>query len=317
MLPAPTSVKFVTPDSAIVAEDQRWGYDELAARIDLATGKRTPLPGKLGALKSLVPLAIAPDGKRIVTLQQDRKQPALDVWSWPKGEPLRHVPLKPPGKLALAYCTAAYVAPNGRQLVAVMCYEDANGLLAMQRLPAQPFVERWDLMAGKLIERFAQSANRPPHLLRYRDGVLLWSADAEVRDVVTRKLVAELEIPKNEGIMLAETRAALSPDGKRLAIGEISGRDGGHRVFVFDVGTGKLAAGSPCRRQVAATCTAWRFCPTAGWSRSATRPSSGPPPRADPDGDMRSLPVAPLPHASGSIPIARSCAARRSARCWA
>jgi RNA polymerase sigma factor (sigma-70 family) len=249
VLPAATTVKFVTADSAIVCEDQRWGYDELAVRIDLATGRRTPLPGKLGALKSPVPLAIAPDGRKFVTLDRDPKQAALEVWSWPEGKPLARLPLAPPGKLTIGHCSAAYITPDGRQLVAVMHYNEESELRQLLRqLPPQPFIERWDLTTGKLLERAGADSDHPPQLLAHRKGLLLWTAGREIRDAVTGKVVAKLQIPKNEGLQLADARAALTADGKMLAIGVSNGgRDTNRRILVFELDTGKLARTVPIR----------------------------------------------------------------------
>ena len=241
VLPAATSVKFVTADSAIVSEDQRWDSNELAVRIDLATGKRRPLPGKLGAVKSPVPLALAPGGKRVVTLDRDPKKPALDVWSWPAGEPLLHVPLQPPGKLVVSRCSAASFTPDGKELVAVMRYDDPAAPFAMRQAPTQPFLERWDLTTGRLLERSTQTSAHPPRLLRHRNGVLLWTAGPELRDAVSGQVVVTLQLPDAAGIALPDSHAAIAPDGKQFAIAESSGADAGSRVLVFDVGTGTLA----------------------------------------------------------------------------
>jgi RNA polymerase sigma factor (sigma-70 family) len=240
VLPVVTSVKFMTEGYAIVSEDQRWGYDELAVRIDLATGERKPLPGKLGTLKSQVPLAIAPDRKRVVALNRDRKDPAFDVWSWPAGQPLAHVPIVPPDKLAVNRCAAAYFTPDGKQLVAVMYYDDPKANLRISRLPARPYIERWDLSAGELLDR-TKPSSETPHLLTYAKGLLLWDSGTELRDPVSGRVIVKLLIPENERFAPPWWQvAAVSHDGAQFAVGETSSRVDGHRVLVFDAGTGGL-----------------------------------------------------------------------------
>jgi hypothetical protein len=141
--------------------------------VDLADGRKKPLPGKLGDAKNAYPLAISADGKKVVTLTRGRKKPTWDVWSWPAGEHLVQLPGQPPGDFGLHSCTQAHMSPDGQQLLAVVYYDSPDERPTMSRFPPHPFIERWDLATGKLLDRFEPAAGNPPRLLAGRKGV--WS----------------------------------------------------------------------------------------------------------------------------------------------
>jgi len=254
VLPDFTTIKFATADAVVVAQDENWGLDspKPGLRIELATGQSKPLPGQLGKAKRTLPLAVSPDGKKVVTLAFDAKKPAFEVWSWPAGERLAQVPLEPPGKFGLRYCAAAYFTPDGQQLVALLYYDDPAEQEAMRRVPAHPFIERWDLAAGKLLDRSKPGKGNEPQLLPCGKGLWSWTAENEIRDAITGALLVKLQFPEDEAIDVYRSRAAaLSADGKSLAIAEnVPGRSSGNRIVVFDLGTGKLARTFPANSSI-------------------------------------------------------------------
>src|SRR5262245_4478789 len=113
------TVKFATAD-AVVVQDDVWGRDPVASCLDPRTGARRPLPGALGRAKEDCALAVAPDGKRVVSIEF--KQRAFRVWSWPAGELLSTVPLAPAEPFQLSRCAQAQFTSDGKQLLAVMSY---------------------------------------------------------------------------------------------------------------------------------------------------------------------------------------------------
>src|SRR5262249_35845450 len=139
-----------TPEGVVVQEDPfSGGYP--AELIDPATGKARPLPGKLGEARQDVLLAVAPDGKAVVSLEG--KGPAFRVWSWPAGALLKTVPLLPPEKRRSALCEACSFTPDGKQFVAVVHYSGPSEWQIKGPSADRPFVERWDLGAGKMLGR--------------------------------------------------------------------------------------------------------------------------------------------------------------------
>jgi RNA polymerase sigma factor (sigma-70 family) len=169
------TIQFATSDVAVLAQDQVWDLttETPAFCVDLADGRKKPLPGKLGDAKNAYPLAISADGKKVVTLTRGRKKPTWDVWSWPAGEHLVQLPGQPPGDFGLHSCTQAHMSPDGQQLLAVVYYDSPDERPTMSRFPPHPFIERWDLATGKLLDRFEPAAGNPPRLLAGRKGV--WS----------------------------------------------------------------------------------------------------------------------------------------------
>src|SRR5204863_266274 len=148
--PQTARVKLTTPGE-IVVHDNRFGEDGPATLLDPKTGKSRRLPGKLGEAGEDVLLAVAPDGKTVVSLEP--RKASFRVWSWPAGELHRTVPLAPPGKFRVSRCAAGAFTPDGRQFVAVMHYADPAAQWGIRQDPDHAYVERWDLDAGKLLGR--------------------------------------------------------------------------------------------------------------------------------------------------------------------
>jgi WD40 repeat protein len=249
-VPEGGSIAFVTADAVVVCQNMNFNpTDKPTLRIDLATGQKKPLPGKLGEAKHAFPLAVSPDGKSIVTLTLDPLQkPTFEVWSWPAGQRLTQTALQPPDKFMLRYCAAARFSPDGKQFIAVMVYDDPAEWGGISMPPGHPFLERWDLATGKLLSQSEPGkGNWAPRLLPYRKGLLFWLTgnhnqrrDDEVRDGISGRLVVQLQYPEDDGVLdWGHQAAALSADGQFLAIGETS-FSRSCRIIVFELATGKV-----------------------------------------------------------------------------
>jgi WD40 repeat protein len=233
-VPQTVMVKFAAADAVVVQEDA-FGRDGAALCLDPRTGASRSFPGALAKAKEDSVLAIAPDGKRVVSL--DYKQRAFRVWSWPAGELLSTVPLAPPEPFQLSRCAQAQFTSDGKQFLAVMDYSHPAEQQVMRSVPDHAFVERWDLAAGKLLERLESGNRDRPFLMPHAAGLYLFT-NGSVRDAVTGRLVVKLRYADGEppGRWLAG--AAVSPDGRWLAVGE--SHPG--RALWFEMRTGRLRA---------------------------------------------------------------------------
>jgi hypothetical protein len=240
-LPQVVEVKFTTPDGAVLVAERTWGPAGPPHCLDAATGKPRALPGKLAEAKQDAFLACSPDGTTVVTL--DAKKPAFRIWSWPAGALRTTVPLLPPGKLRLERCPVAHFTPDGKHFVAAVYYSDPGEQQVMRQVPDHPFVETWDLAAGKLLGRSEVPIRNSPVLLPHATGLYFLGKDDEVRNAVTGRLLVKLRVPEGRGISLDSTRgAALSPDGRTVAIGtELSQQ----QLLLFEVLTGRYRGTLP------------------------------------------------------------------------
>src|SRR5262249_46618364 len=178
-------------------------------------------------------LAIAPDGKRVVCL--DFKRKAFRVWSWPAGELLSTVSLAPPEPFKLSRCAQAQFTSDGKQFVAVLHYIHPAEQQVMRSVPDHAFVERWDLAAGKLLERSESGNQDRPFLMPHAAGLYLFT-NGSVRDAVSGRLVVKLRHKEGQvpGRWLAG--AAVTADGRLLALSD-SNSD---RAMLFEMRTGRL-----------------------------------------------------------------------------
>src|SRR5262249_11352309 len=209
------TVKFATAD-AVVVQDDVWGRDPVASCLDPRTGARRPLPGALGRAKEDCVLAVAPDGKRVVSIEF--KQRAFRVWSWPAGELLSTVPLAPAEPFQLSRCAQAQFTSDGKQLLAVMSYSHPGEQQVMRRVPDHLFVERWDLATGKLLEQYEPEGDRP-FLMPHTAGLYLWT-NGTVRDAVTGRLIVKLRHKEGKAPGRWLPGAAVSADGRWLALSD-------------------------------------------------------------------------------------------------
>jgi RNA polymerase sigma factor (sigma-70 family) len=269
---------FVTPEGVVVQEQNIRREPEPGWLLDPKTGKREPLPGALGAAKTTRPnspnspptpdalLALTPDGKTIVTLAQHTL--AFRTWAWPSGELKTTCLITPPQGLTFFDCREVHVTPDGKQLVALMRYlRSVNN--NFQRQPV--FVERWDLVSGKMLARADGSDPSPPKLIPYADGVLILDVcdkfsepvpggfnmvpggfnnlggltlprgpqthvAGDLRDTVSGVRVVRLTLPpwKELPDLQRVCTGALSPDGRVLALGTDY-----DTVWLFEMRTGK------------------------------------------------------------------------------
>jgi RNA polymerase sigma factor (sigma-70 family) len=232
-LPQRVVVKFVTPDGAVVVEEDE-GAGGPAQCLDAATGKPRPLAGKLAGAANETFLACSPDGKTVVTL--DLRKPAFHVWSWPAGDLRTTVALAPPRQLRLVRCQAGRFTPDGKHFVAAMYYGDPAERLKDSR-PDSPFVETWDLAAGKLSGQVELEWRGAPALLPHSTGLYYWGKQ-EIRDAVTGRTLVNLRVPEGKGLTLDWVRAAaLSPDGRTVAL---AGGFMEQRVLLFETRTGRF-----------------------------------------------------------------------------
>jgi WD40 repeat protein len=238
-LPEGGSIQFATADTVVVAQPL-WNARKPALLFDLTNGKSKPLPGKLGDAKRAYPLAISADGKNVATITHDMK-PNFQIFSWPQGEELKQIPVDPPGKWTLNSCTSAQFSSDGKQLVAVVYYDDPTEQQTRRQVPAHPFIERWDLATGKLLGRVEPGKGYSLQLLPWRDGIWVWTSDNEIRDAITGKLVIKPQFPEGEVYNPYSQRAAVSVDGKIFAIA-VSPFDPGAAgmIMFFEVEKGKL-----------------------------------------------------------------------------
>jgi RNA polymerase sigma factor (sigma-70 family) len=225
-------VKFTVPGGVFV-QDNRWGADDPVQFLDAATGKRLPLPGALAEAKKAVFLALAPDSKSVISVELRKR--AFHVWSWPKGELLKTVPLTPPGKFTFSRCSDCAFTPHGKQFVAVMQYADPARQQELRQVPDHPFLERWDLAAGKLLERRDAGETFSPILIPAGNRLLLQEKNV-IRDAASGKEVVKLSFGEGQTRDLSwSAGAALSPDQKTLVVNE--GFNGG--VLLFDMPSGR------------------------------------------------------------------------------
>jgi WD40 repeat protein len=235
VVPQEVAVKFTVGGAVVIAEN-RWGQEDTAKLLDPVSGKVRPLPGKLGEAMQDTPLAAAPDGKRIVTLLVEKS--AFRIWSWPSGGLIKSVPLVPPDRMRLIRCAEAYFTPDGKRFITLLHYGDPSERGAFRdRGPDRRCIERWDLAAGTLIERFEVAMDTTVFLVPHATGVYRWTKENELRDVVTGRVGGKLVIEEGTGISLQwSPGAALSPDEQTLAVRESSSA----RVLLFEMRTGRL-----------------------------------------------------------------------------
>lgn len=239
--PQEITVKFATPDGAVLVQETGFGQGGPASCLDGATGKARALPGALARADKEPFLACSPDGKIVVTL--DPKKPALRTWSWPAGELQKTLPMAPPGKLQLARCAAAQFTPDGKQFVAIMNYSDPTQMWEWRQVPDRSFIERWDLASGTLVERTQGAGEQAPLLLPHPRGLYLWGKDNTVCDAVSGKAIVKVQVPDGRGISLHSVSAlALSPDGNVLAINLGTPEP---QVHLFEMRTGRLRGALP------------------------------------------------------------------------
>src|SRR5262249_54075192 len=124
-------VKFATADAVVIESDSGGVAESL---LDLATGKARALPGDMGKGMKVPPMgfgvggtsydtliAIAPDGKSAITLEQIPRdfftaQAALRVWSWPAGELKKTLELDVPKDLVVSRLDGKFT-PDGKELL--------------------------------------------------------------------------------------------------------------------------------------------------------------------------------------------------------
>jgi WD40 repeat protein len=229
VVPQSVAVKFATADEVVIAEDA-WSTERAAKCIDIATGKVRPLPGKLGEAASDVPLAISPDRKTVVTLVLDK--PAFHVWSWPDGALIKTVPLEVADRSRLIRCSPAYFTPDGKQFLAVMYSGPVEGGPFRDRTPDRRCIERWDLAAGKRLDRTEVEPYGGGVLIPHRSGLYRWTKDKEIRDAITGRVTGKLSSELGGWV---STGMALSPDEQTLAQGD--GSSG--QVRLFEMRTGR------------------------------------------------------------------------------
>jgi WD40 repeat protein len=262
-LPQVHRVRFVTADAVVVEED--WGGASATPLLAPATGKARKLPGAMAEDKPLKDafggrgvsrdalLAVSPDGKSAVTLEPQK--PALRVWSWPAGELKATLPIEAPDKLTLRSCPAAHVTEDGKQLVALMLYAKPFEFQGSRSGPDHtPYLERWDLAAGKRVEQTDLGHGTTPALVSNGSRVLVVRDGGEVRDALTGKEVAKLTADEGRALDLRYPGGmALSPDGAALAVGSPWAGDGAVRVFDLKTGRARQtwAAGDRYRHVVA------------------------------------------------------------------
>src|SRR5262249_12340242 len=181
--------------AAVGVQEGRLDGNDPSQLIAPAIGKTRPLPGKLAAAKDEVLLAVTPDGKTVVSVEPKAK--ALRLWSWPAGELEKTIPLNPPGKFSFSRCSASAFSPDGKQLVAVMLYADPDKQQFIRRVPDDPFVERWDLTTGTLLERHKGETVLNPLLITTARRPLLMEKN-HIRDAVSRQEVVRLSFREGE-----------------------------------------------------------------------------------------------------------------------
>jgi hypothetical protein len=193
------TVRAATPDALVV--ESFMGMTAATPLLDWATGKARPLPGAM-AEERRVPeagpgrrevirdtlLTVAPDRKSAVTL--DRLRTALRVWSWPAGELRKTLPLEPPDGTEFRFSSAAAFTPDGSQFIALMNYGKKLVPGAGMGSPGsledyRPYLERWDLAAGKRIDRTDLEARTAPVLIGNGSRLLVVRHGGEVRDAAT------------------------------------------------------------------------------------------------------------------------------------
>jgi hypothetical protein len=185
-------------------------------------------------------LACSPDGTRVLTL--DPKKKAFRVWSWPAGQLQVTAPLTSPRRLLFTHCGDARFTPDGKQFAAVVYYADPGEQQVMRRVPDHPFVEAWDPAAGKLLTRTELGMRNTPALAPTPAGLYFWGKDDEVRDVVTGRVLTKLRVPEGRGMSLDWSRAALSPDGRTVAV---AGGFSEQTVLLFETWTGRYRGALP------------------------------------------------------------------------
>ena len=196
---------------------------------DPATGRPTIRPKDQTRGGGLV---LSPDGKRVAVFRQGG---TVEVWSVPGGELVRSFP---------------GAAPPGPHFARGLFTQDGRTLLVTR--PAG--IARLDLATGKEgapVPHTTHPMGEPPslHLLPDEDTLLVCANDGRVH---LWSLKALKEIPPPDGYA-NWARAAVSADGRRLAVGDRSGR-----VDVWDLVTGKRTR---TVRESAKAVTALAFAP--------------------------------------------------------
>jgi WD40 repeat protein len=224
-------VKFTVPGGVFV---QDTGGGDAVQLLDAATGKRLPLPGALAGASKDAFLAMAPDGKTVISVSLQK--PAFHVWSWPGGELQKTTPLTPPGKFTFSRCSGCAFTPDGKQFVAVMHYSDPDRQEFRRQVPDPPFLERWDLAAGKSLGRREIGERFTPVLIPAGNRLLLQEKNL-IRDAVTGEEVSRLTFGEGQTRDLSWLAgAALSPDQKTLVVHE--GFFGG--ILLFEMRSGRF-----------------------------------------------------------------------------
>jgi RNA polymerase sigma factor (sigma-70 family) len=254
MFPQTMTVKFATSDGALFVDGKARTSGRATACLDAATGKQRALPGQLAAKDFF--LACSPDGKQVLTL--DATTAAFRIWSWPAGQlqttfplsfPRQRQPLQP-GPMKLAECRMAHFTPDGKHFAAVVYYRDPAEQQIMWSGPDHPFVETWDVAAGRQLRSIKLDTRHFPVLIPHATGLYYFGKDGEIRDTVSGRLLVKLQPPANRGISWDFVSGmALSPDGRTVAVS--CGFPDGH-LLLFETRTGRFREKLPLTEKWAA-----------------------------------------------------------------
>lgn len=221
--------------------------------LDLNTGKLSALPGDMAKQRKvkvrketrtvpILPVAISPDGKTAVSV--DQSKPAQEVWNWKTGKRRKVLPFDAPAKMRLDAIQDVAFSADSKELVVVSCYNEIHpptlgvcGFIGS----AQVCLERWSIAKGEQLERISYKKYTPAGLASNGKRCVLIRLD-KVADVDTGEKL--LTPKKQESWYYSEiglAHAALSPDGNTLVM-QVREKGKESKIRWYDLKSKKLLA---------------------------------------------------------------------------
>jgi RNA polymerase sigma factor (sigma-70 family) len=193
-------------------------------RWDAASGKQlTPPEGPDTAVEQIL---VTADGRRLFTVDQDGD---LDAWDTAGG--------KPPRRVADRVDRRVVASPDGGLLAWVVPGFRTGTRVRLYDVAADKFIDRFPVFADDAsVEGFLPDGKAVLTLDRAASSVRVWDVESGKERSSFPAYSPKETYRRSISLPHASRRAALSPDGKTLVIGDM---DRGLPVGLWDLATGK------------------------------------------------------------------------------